>query len=798
MRFCLRFLAAPAGLLAGTITTGAMAQGWVQFANETADRVVAAPGLSTTDPEEKDFGFGDLDKDGDIDLVVVRKTGFTVFGPKRNVLFMNEGVAEGLSKNGIFVDRTTEFASLADDGGQGFFDLTNDRNVSVIDVNNDSWLDVVTLTALGQSQTKTLSHPRVYINLGDDANGAWLGLKYESARIPTLQTAPNGCGIGVGDVTGDGRPDIYMVNYNQSMGDRLLINDGNGFFTDQTASRMTPAMFSVGFGTAGAIVDINNDGFNDLVKSENGPFKTTYNNPANPGFFIKQTTPSSGAHYNMSVGELNNDGKLDIVISDDGSDRYLLNDGTNPDGTTKFQSKTYSFQGGGGDDGIAGNSATADLNNDGWNDVVICDVDVDIPGCDRRAHIYRNLGNAPSVTLQEQGQVIPNTALKGMHDIAIFDINNDGWQDIILGKCTGLQIWVNQPPFGLVYSYPTGLPGFLMPGETTVLRAKLTPVGASEVIAGSEKIRISVEGGEFIETALTPVGDNEYEAVLPALACTESLAFKLVADLSTGGTFMDPAPADQFYTAIAALGTDITFRDELEGDVSGWGSFDGTGVGTWQQVDPNSTLLSGKLAAPEDDASSALDAFKAFVTLNGEPLQPANVSDVDGGPFALVAPVVSVKGGDAILSFSAWFFCDDKGTAEADVLHVELNNGDRNGWQPAFDIADTASAWKNFSFLISDYVTPTDEVRVRFLVKDIPNNSVTEAGIDNFQVEEYICPTQVECAGDLDSTGEIDGADLGLLLAAWGTPDTNADLDGNGDVDGADLGLLLSGWGACP
>ncbi len=46
--------------------------------------------------------------------------------------------------------------------------------------------------------------------------------------------------------------------------------------------------------------------------------------------------------------------------------------------------------------------------------------------------------------------------------------------------------------------------------------------------------------------------------------------------------------------------------------------------------------------------------------------------------------------------------------------------------------------------------------------------------------------------GDLDGDGVVNGADLGLLLAAWGSP--GADLDGDGTTDGADLGLLLSNW----
>ena len=54
------------------------------------------------------------------------------------------------------------------------------------------------------------------------------------------------------------------------------------------------------------------------------------------------------------------------------------------------------------------------------------------------------------------------------------------------------------------------------------------------------------------------------------------------------------------------------------------------------------------------------------------------------------------------------------------------------------------------------------------------------------------------CPGDLNGDGRVDGGDLGLLLAVWGTSDPAADLNGSGTVDGGDLGLLLSAWGPCP
>jgi hypothetical protein len=45
---------------------------------------------------------------------------------------------------------------------------------------------------------------------------------------------------------------------------------------------------------------------------------------------------------------------------------------------------------------------------------------------------------------------------------------------------------------------------------------------------------------------------------------------------------------------------------------------------------------------------------------------------------------------------------------------------------------------------------------------------------------------------DLNGDGVVNGADLGMLLAAWGTP--AGDLNGDGTTDGADLGVLLAAW----
>ena len=50
------------------------------------------------------------------------------------------------------------------------------------------------------------------------------------------------------------------------------------------------------------------------------------------------------------------------------------------------------------------------------------------------------------------------------------------------------------------------------------------------------------------------------------------------------------------------------------------------------------------------------------------------------------------------------------------------------------------------------------------------------------------------CLGDLDGDLFVGGADLTILLAAWGTENPVADLDGDGIVFGADLTILLGNW----
>ena len=58
------------------------------------------------------------------------------------------------------------------------------------------------------------------------------------------------------------------------------------------------------------------------------------------------------------------------------------------------------------------------------------------------------------------------------------------------------------------------------------------------------------------------------------------------------------------------------------------------------------------------------------------------------------------------------------------------------------------------------------------------------------------CALPPPCPADFNGDGQVNGADLGLLAAAWKTP--AGDLDGDGTTGGSDVGLLLAAWGKCP
>ncbi len=419
------------GLTAGP---AAIAQDWVEYTEETLTRITAAPGLGSADPEEKDIFPADVDKDGDLDMLVARKEPFSSVGAHPNVLFMNE--------HGVMVDRT---ATLAPD----FLDATDTRDVVLADVDGDGWGDIITVTTFGEQ-------PRVHMNLGRDIDGNWLGFDYDAFdnRIPPFTPGPKFCAVGFGDVTGNNRPDLFFVDYDNDLEDRLLINDGNGFFTDETTTRMTASMSFSEFGTDAHIVDVDGDGDNDIVKNTaigccgvDNHTSILYNDGTG-NFDFEQRINENEEAYMIEPADWSGDNMLDWYFVDDQQDRYLTFAGLDGNGRATYTGATVTNSP--NTEGFGGNVKIHDLDADGIMDVLIADVDTDLPGCDRRMTVLRGTGTLPNVSFSDPFNGAARTWLPtGVFDIDAIDIDKDGNLDLWLGTCTGNEIHMNTSGPGL-------------------------------------------------------------------------------------------------------------------------------------------------------------------------------------------------------------------------------------------------------------------------------------------------------------------------------------------------------------
>ncbi|MFB0987158.1 MAG: hypothetical protein QMB94_12740, partial [Phycisphaerales bacterium] len=146
-------------------------------------------------------------------------------------------------------------------------------------------------------------------------------------------------------------------------------------------------------------------------------------------------------------------------------------------------------------------------------------------------------------------------------------------------------------------------------------------------------------------------------------------------------------------------------------------------------------------------------------------------SPITGSPF----PANSVTGG-VMQNHAAWPV-EWRGIFFADFVYqwIRLLKFDANGVPTSVELFDQTAG--PIVSLTVDPVTG-DLLAIRW----------------NSQPIRYSPPT-IPCPPDFNGDGIVGGADLGLLLAAWGS--SRGDLDGDGTTSGADIGLLLAAWGDC-
>jgi len=651
---------------------------------------------------------------------------------------------------------------------------------------------------------------------------------------------PRFCDLAVGDFTGDGYVDLFYTDYDtpetsgticidlnadgdtsdagecqQSPGEtasldynnKFLVNLGAanpGHFVDTNNTRMTASQLSAAFGNAALAGDMNGDGKLDIVRintlTGGQDVATLYSKADGLGnSFDGPDQATAGAPYNIASGDLNNDGRLDLVVVDDGQDKILINVGNGTDGFANFTSYTITAS-----PSEFGNAVSVvDLDNDGLKDVIICDVDADLgpfcPSSGRTTKIYRNTGVVGGSMLSNQSSIIPTANISSVFDIACFDIDGNGWKDMVIGRCGGIDVFMNRPPLSLSFSYPSGRPATLNPDGTNSFAVNVTIQGGGSVVAGTAKLYVSTNGGgSYTSTALAPTGSTSYLATFPDVDCGDVVRYYVGATLSNGGPTFDPATAPTaFFTAPVQTGSATIAAESFEGAATGWApATEGTTTsGQWVLGVPVGTASGGSAASPSADATPG-SGTRCYVTGLGVAGGTAGSQDLDGGPATLTSPTYdlsSVSG--AQVSMAIWFFCDDILTtpSQADKMRVEVSNG--GPWVLMEEIT-TNQQWANRTYNLSSFVTLNSTVRVRLFVNDTPNDSVTEAGLDEFVLSASECVSAPACPADLNSDGSVDAGDLATMLSAWGG--AKYDLDGDGTVGASDLATMLSSWGACP
>jgi hypothetical protein len=183
-------------------------------------------------------------------------------------------------------------------------DIHSDQGVRAADFNGDGKLDIVMTNQPDGA---------VGLMLGDGKGGF---TKAPHSPFPAVQVA---FAFTVGDVNGDGIPDVAVMPYDRDLTDpkqlgvSILLGDGKAGFT-----KMRGSPFSLA-GCAGpdrvAIGDVNGDGLGDVVVTCAQNARMMVFEGSRNGTFKRATIPVKTGWSDVAIGDLRGDGRQEIVIS---------------------------------------------------------------------------------------------------------------------------------------------------------------------------------------------------------------------------------------------------------------------------------------------------------------------------------------------------------------------------------------------------------------------------------------------------------------------------------------------------
>ena len=222
------------------------------------------------------------------------------------------------------------------------------------------------------------------------------------------------------------------------------------------------------------------------------------------------------------------------------------------------------------------------------------------------------------------------------------------------------------------------------------------------VTPGSEQLHYSVNNAPYVAVPMTLLAPNQYQATLPGANCLDRLRWYVSAAEATVGVKYDPpdAPASTYSSFAGGDQELVSFSDNFETN-TGWTVQNTTlTAGAWERGVPAGGGLRGD--PPTDYDGSG----QCYLTGNA-----IGDSDVDGGPTRLISPTFNLSDGQFYqISYARWFTNDNH---DADRLTVEISNNNGSNWVTVESVPN-AAGWVYRTFNVSDFITPTAQMKVRF------------------------------------------------------------------------------------
>lgn len=160
---------------------------------------------------------------------------------------------------------------------------------------------------------------------------------------------------------------------------------------------------------------------------------------------------------------------------------------------------------------------------------------------------------------------------------------------------------------------------------------------------------------------------------------------------------------------------------------------DNATTGRWVNAVPVGTNVNGVLVQTPADHSPL--GTRCWVTGNGVANGQPGDADVDGGKTTLVTPVLMTAGLNIpVLRYYAWFSNDMGASPGIDPWVVQISSNGGGSWVTLENTDLSFNTWTERVFVLSDYITPTNTVLVRFVARDDDPGSLVEAAVDDVEI----------------------------------------------------------------